>query len=240
MEAGDYEGVDEEEALMALKISGLASEYEHLLLVQLGEQRRHFEQLLAKEISTVAAAAMGDDDDEDEDEDDAVDGAGGDDEICSGGRGNGRAGSRWIQRNRGRETSHNSSNTTNKRSRKVQPTDEERAAVMQLRRELSELEAEEEAVKGAIREEEAMLRAARKAQAQLLRAQRRKERKWEALRMRVGADQRECEAVVQELKDQIQDLALYSRTQSEVDQSPHKDEIRSGQVVTWTRPNRHG
>ena len=101
-----------------------------------------------------------------------------------------------------------------------------------LRRDLRELEEEEEKLKLVIREEESLLRGARKTQSALLRAQRGKEKIWEGLQAQAAADQRECEETVQELKDQIKDLAIYSRTQSEVDQSPHKDEIREGTVVT--------
>jgi len=48
----------EEQDLVALKLSGLTSEYEHLLLSQLEEQRRYFEQLLAKEEAEMLSAAV--------------------------------------------------------------------------------------------------------------------------------------------------------------------------------------
>ena len=41
--------MDADEYMLGVKLSGLATEYEHLLTCQLEEQRHHYEQLLARE-----------------------------------------------------------------------------------------------------------------------------------------------------------------------------------------------
>ena len=54
---GDARAQVDDEYMVGVKLSGLATEYEHLLATQLEEQRHHYEQLLAREAAKSASVA---------------------------------------------------------------------------------------------------------------------------------------------------------------------------------------
>ena len=172
--AGDYGGSD----APAVKVGGLAREYELLLMAALGEQRRHFEQLLAKE----EAAAI--------------------EEAAEG-----------------------------------QASPEELEAAATLRERCRALEADLHAERRSAEALDAALRAGKAAQAALLKKSREAERRTRGLKGQAREHQQASEEAVAELQAQLDELTCHQRTQSEVDQSPNKEEIRNGQVLLAEGPN---